>query len=144
MTPEQSALLDKWNSAKNLLKDATATESELRTQVIESFSTVADEMYSGVENIDLGYDNFELKITHNLRYTLDNANDYEAVDNACDRIEALIGEVLTNRLIKRKLELSVSEYKKLGDVSAEALKEINKVLTIKPASKAIEIKKRAR
>lgn len=143
-TQEQYSLLTAWDAAKKTLAEAMMTERELRAKVIEQFSEVTDEMFSGTETIDLQYDSYDLKIVHNLDYKLDNANDYEKVDNALDRIENLIGEVLTDRLVKRKLELSVSEYKKLGDVSKEAVTVINEVLTVKPASKSIEIKKRAR
>lgn len=140
-TTNRDALLTAWKTAKDTLVEATMNERNLRAQVIEAFSE-ADGTYSGTESIDIGY-GFDLKINHLWAYKLDNANDFEKTDKALDDIEKQCehGELLVDRLIKRKLEISVSEYKKLP---ADAVKIIDRVLTITPASKAIEIKKRGK
>lgn len=139
----RDALLTSWKNAKDALTTATLAERELRSQVIAAFSETNDEMYSGTESIDIGF-GYDLKIVHNLKYTLDNSNDFEKTDKALDEIEAAlgdIGELIVDRLVKRKLEISVSEYKELPP---EAKKIIDRVLTIKPASKSVEIKKRGK
>lgn len=143
-TPEQFDLLSRWDNAKKALAAAQAEERILRDQVIAEFSTITNEMHSGTETIDLAYDDYELKIVHNLKYELDKTDSYAKVHEVADKLEKLIGEVLTDRLFKQSFELSVSEYKRLADVSADAKKLVDGVLTIKPASKQIEIKKRAR
>lgn len=135
MTSNRDTILTQWKDAKAKLDVYQATERALRSQVIEAFSNEPEDA-SGVENVDVGW-GYTLKITHKLDYNLDNANDYEATDNALDEIEKLEnGELLAERLVKRKLEISVSEYKKLPPA---AKKIIDRVLTIKPASKRVEL-----
>jgi hypothetical protein len=133
-------ILAQWKVAKTTLDTAKADEATLRDQVVAAFSDVTDEMHSGTETVDIGWGH-ELKIVHSLRYELDKANDYEKTDKALDEIEATLGEevgaLLVDRLVKRKLELSISEYKKLPP---KAKKIIDKVLTIKPGSKSVELK----
>jgi hypothetical protein len=140
LTNSQTDLLARWNAAKTALATATAAEKELRAEVIKLFSTETNEMKSGVENIDLGFDKWELKITHKLNYKL---ADKDAVNVALASITQSMdgGRIIAERLVKWEPELSVSEYNKL-DGAQRTL--INKVLTITPATKAIEIKQRAR
>jgi hypothetical protein len=140
LTNSQTDLLARWNAAKTALAVATAAEKELRAEVIKLFSTETNEMKSGVENIDLGFDKWELKITHKLNYKL---ADKDAVNAALASITQSMegGRIIAERLVKWEPELSVSEYNKL-DGAQRTL--INKVLTITPATKAIEIKQRAR
>lgn len=135
-------LLEAWKTANDKARAAVMIERDLRLQVIEAFSTETNEMASGIENIDIGY-GFDLKIQHKLDYKLDNANDCEALDKALDAIETSMegGKIIAERLVKWKPELSVSEYKLLGN---EQRAMIDKVLTIKPASKSLEIKKRGK
>lgn len=137
MTNNRDAILTEWKTWKANLDVAKAREAELRAQVIEAFSLETDELKSGIENVDIGF-GYKLKIDHKVSYSLDNANDYELTDKALDEIEAKVehGELLVDRLVKRKLELSVSEYKKLP---GDAKKIIDRVLTVKPASKSVEL-----
>lgn len=136
LTNEQTDLLARWQAAKQAVVQATAIENELRAQVIATFSTETDEMKSGVENIDLGFDKWELKITHKLNYKL---GDIIAVKEALGRIASSIdgGHIIADRLVKWKPEVAVSEYNLL-DGGQRAI--FDRVLTITPASKSIEIK----
>lgn len=133
-------LLQSWQAKKAELDALKLAESQLRAEVLAAFSEhVADELFSGVENIDIGQ-GYDLKITHALSYKLDNANDFERTDEALDAIEKLDnGELLAERLVKRKLELSVSEYKKLPPA---AKKIIDRVLTITNAAPTVAIAQR--
>lgn len=134
---EKLNILNAWNNAKRALGEATSVERALRAQVIEAFSTETSEMASGVENIDLG-DGFDLKINHKLDYKL---GDRDSVNDALDAIAKSMngGDIIASRLVKWKPEVSITEYKLLGPIQVGI---INKVLTIKPATKSIEIKKR--
>jgi hypothetical protein len=140
LSQEQTDLLASWQAAKIAAANAVMNERDLRAKVIETFSTETDEMKSGVENIDLGFDKWELKITHAVDYKL---ADSDAVKMALAQIAASIegGSIIADRLVKFKPELSASEYKLLNG-GQRAI--INRVLTIKPASKSIEIKQRSR
>lgn len=137
MTSNRDTILTQWKEWKAKLDEAKKAEAELRKQVIDAFSEENPDTASGTENIDIGY-GYKLKIVHKLEYTLDNANDYEKTDKALDEIEESVehGELLVDRLIRRKLELSVSEYKKLP---AAAKKIIDKVVTTKPGAKSVEL-----
>lgn len=138
-------ILAQWKEAKANLDKWKTEEASLRKLVIETRSEIGNEMHSGMETIDIGW-GYELKIEHKLDYKVDNANDSERVDEAEARIIATVGEelgeVIAARLFKRKFELSISEYKKLLDLpNGAALKKIvDAVITIKPASKSVEIK----
>lgn len=137
----RDSILLAWQDAKAVLAEATLKERELRAAAIEACSTISDEMYSGVENIDIG-GGFDFKITHSLSYKLDNADDYAKLHDALDAMEkGENGKLLAERLVKAKYEISKKEYDLLP---AWAKKLIDPVLTITPASKSVEIKKRAR
>lgn len=140
LSQEQTDLLASWQAAKTAAANAVLHERELRAKVIETFSTETDEMKSGVENIDLGFDKWELKITHAVDYKL---ADIDAVKMALAQIAASheAGSFIADRLVKWKPEMSASEYKLLEGGQRTI---INRVLTIKPASKSIEIKQRSR
>lgn len=137
---EQMALLSKWSAAKAAVASATTIENELRAQVIATFSTETDEMKSGVENVDLGFDKWELKITHKLNYKL---GEIDAVKEALARIATSMegGNIIADRLVKWKPEVAVSEYNLLNG-GQRAI--IDRVLTITPATKAIELKQRSK
>lgn len=138
-------ILNQWKNASAALAAAKAEEAALRPQVIEAFSDITDEMTSGVENVNVGWGH-TLKIERTLRYELDKANDFEKTDAALDEIEALLGqpmgELIVNRLVKRKLEISVTEYKKLLEIPEHGPRVkaiIDRVLTIKPGSASVKL-----
>lgn len=135
-------LLADWKAADEASKLAVEKERDLRKQVIDAFSTETNELKSGVENIDAGW-GFDLKIEHKIVYKLDNANDFEKVEDAIDQMEAFgeLGEHIANSLFKRKYDVSVTEYKKL-DPKYKVI--IDKILTIEPASKSVKLVKRAK
>lgn len=133
------ALLDAWKDAKDALDRVKAAEASLRADLVEAFSVHhAEEIFSGMENIDVGK-GYDLKIEHSLSYKLDQ----EKVESVLDEIEAKFegGSVLADRLCKVKYELAVSEYKKLPE---EARKLVDKILTISPASKSVKLQERKR
>lgn len=136
------ALLIEYEKMQAELARIKLAEAELRKQVIEAVSIhPMDEVFSGTENIDIG-GGYDLKIEHKLDYKLDNANDFEAVDALITRMDADSRmELIVDRLFRRKFELSVTEYKNLPP---EWKKEVDRVLTIKPASKSIKFHKRAK
>ena len=76
-----------------------------------------------------------MKITHKLNYTLGNAN---LVDKALDLIEKSQegGNVIAERLVSWKPELSVREYKLL---SPQQKAYIDTVLTVKPGTPSVEL-----
>lgn len=135
-------LLAAWSQAQRSLSEAKANEAVLRTQVIERFSTVTDEMASGMENIDIGY-GYDLKIERKLNYRLATAKDYEAVHKVIDAIEAMgpAEQLIADRLFKQKFDISVSEYKLL-DGASQIKKLVDGVLTISAATPSVEIKER--
>ena len=133
------ALLQAWKEAKEALDRVKLAEADMRKQVVEVFSEHFDgEIFSGMENIDVGQ-GYNLKIEHSLDYKLDQ----EKIESVLDEIEAKIegGAVLAERLCKVKYELSVSEYKKLPEA---ARLMVDKILTIKPASKSVKLAERKR
>lgn len=131
-------LLSNWQDAKKQLAHYKELEMTLRADVIAACSEENDSMYSGTERVDIGQ-GYDLKITHKLNYSLNQ----ETVDSALDKIEKECehGTLLAERLVKVKYELSVTEYKQLPDA---ARKIIDQVLTIKPASKEVEIVKQSK
>lgn len=92
-------------------------------------------MASGVENVDTGMG--KIKITHKLEYKFTGVPN-DRIDTMLDAIEKSQegGNVIAERLVIWKPELSVSEYKRLMP-QQKAL--VDAILTIKPASKSIEL-----
>lgn len=118
-----------------------AVEAEMRKEIVSAFSEHVEDNFSGTENVDIG-GGYDLKITHALDYKLDNANDYEGVDKIIAEMDDDPRmELIVDRLFKRKLELSVTEYKNLP---AEWRVKVDRVLTIKPAAKSVKFHKRAK
>lgn len=136
LSEEKNALLSAWYEADKTMRAAVDAERELRLQIIETFSTETREDASGVETVSLGRDKWVLKIQHGLNYNLD--KDADKVRSSLDVIAKSMegGKIIADRLVKWKPEISVTEYKKLD---REQREEINKVLTIKPKTKSIEI-----
>lgn len=128
-------VLADWQKAKDVFDLAQANERKLRAEVISLFSEMAsNEMSSGMETVPTGVG--KLKIEHKLDYKLD--ADTDKVDNALDQIEKSMegGNIVAERLVKWKPEISVREYKLL-DAKQKAI--VDKVLTIKPASKSVKL-----
>lgn len=137
------SVLASWQEKKAELDRVKSEEAELRRLVVELFSEhEMDKVHKGTENVDVGQ-GYDLKIVHKLDYKLDNKNDYAELHTVLDKIEKDFegGSVLADRLVKQEFKLSVSEYEKLPEA---ARKLVDRVLTIKPAAKTIELHKRAR
>lgn len=129
------AVLDAWTASKRAFLDAQAKERELRAEVLALFSNeMNNPMASGVENIDTGVG--KLKVTHKLEYKLESDND--KVDAMLDKIEKSMegGNIIAERLVMWKPEISVREYKLL--TPAQKLL-VDPILTIKQASKSVEL-----
>lgn len=134
---DRDKLLAEWKEKKAAFDALQTAERDLRKQVIDAFSQEESEMASGVERVDIGY-GFDLKIQHSLDYKL-GARDL--VNSALDEIEKSQegGNVISERLVNWKPELSISNYRLL---TAHQKAIIDRVLTIKPASKSIKIEPR--
>jgi len=129
------SVLDAWREAVKAHATAQEAERKLRAEVISLFSDMAsNEMSSGMETVPTGIG--KLKIEHKLDYKLD--ADTDKVDTALDQIEKSMegGNIVAERLVKWKPEISVREYKLL-DAKQKAI--VDKVLTIKPASKSVKL-----
>lgn len=128
------AVLDEHRKAVAVLAAAKAREAELRAEVIALFSERTEALASGMENIETGYGT--LKIEHKLNYEL--AKDNDAVDAMLDKLEKSQegGNVIAERLVSWKPEISVREYKLLT-AAQKAL--VDAVLTIKPAAKSVKL-----
>jgi hypothetical protein len=120
-----------------LAKTARDVELLLRRQLVEAFSTQAKPGHSGTENINVGW-GYILKVVHAIDYKLDTADDSAKVTEALNKIEKSMegGNIIADRLVKWKPELSVSEYKKLGPAQ-KAL--IDGVITVKDSTPSVEL-----
>lgn len=127
--------LSLWREAKAAFEAAQANERALRKEVIELFSEHAGEndMFKGTENVETGIG--QVKMVHKIDYKV--TTDDDKLDAALEAIEKsqLGGNVIADRLIVYKAELSVSEYNKLTDAQRQI---IDRVITAKPASKELK------
>lgn len=134
LTPEErDALLLRWQNAKNALELAKETELELRNEIVAGvFDPTKEE---GTETFELG-NGYKIKAVKKLNYTLNNEDD--AVDRALTKIEKLgaEGKFIADRLVKWKPDLSISEYRQLGD---KYKKHIDEVLTVKPGTPSLTL-----
>lgn len=135
---DKNAVLSAWKQASTEAKAWRDRESFLRKQVIDAFSNDQAPGYSGTENIDIGWGH-KLVILHKITYDLDKADNFANVDKALNQIEHSQegGNVIAERLVKWKPELSVSEYKKLTPAQKAM---IDRVITIKDATPSVELK----
>jgi hypothetical protein len=127
-------LIANWVAAKQAATQAIAFERSLRAQLVGLHSHVG-ELHSGTENVAVF--GGTLKIVHKIDYSVTGDND--AVDAMLDTIEKSQegGNVIAERLIRWKPELSVTEYKVLRP-DQRAI--VDKLIETKPASKTIEFK----
>lgn len=135
------AMLVDYEKIQAELVRVKAAEAEMRKSIIAAFSDHIEDNFSGTENVDIG-GGYDLKITHTLDYKLDTADDYDAVDKIIAEMDKDARmELIVDRLFRRKLEISVTEYKNLP---AEWKVKVDRVLTIKPAAKSVKFHKRGR
>lgn len=138
---ETNDLLLAWNSEKSTLASVKARESAMRAEIVRRFFPKIEK---GTNRFDLGK-GYKLKAVHDLNYSVENG------DKLTDVLKRMSetgneGPFIAARIIKRKPELSVSEYNALlnnaddGNGTARAILTIlNEILTIKPGSTALEI-----
>lgn len=116
----RQAKLNAWNDAKAALAKAQELERSLRAEVISIFSDVNETVLtSGTENVNVP--GGKLKIERSIEYKLGRTiNDKVVCDNdEVDKILDMIeksqegGNVIAERLVSWKPEISVREYKLL-------------------------------
>ncbi len=124
-------VFDDWLKAKAELAKWKAEEQALREQVV-ALKSDKPTMFAGTENIEVP--GGKLKIVHKLNYKI--VADGDKLDGALDKIEKSVegGNVIADRLVTYKPELSVREYKLLN---ATQQKIIDECIEIKPASKEV-------
>lgn len=134
----RTAMIEDWKTASRLAKEAIADERQKRLDLITLFSAHADpnDLHASMENVDLPNGEM-LKIQHKVDYKLGNADEVVKQLNLIEQSQEG-GNVIAERLVVWKPEISVTNYKLLNPIQ-KAL--IDKVLTVKAASKSIEIKK---
>jgi len=133
---ERTRLFDDWQAKKKEFEAAQVAEREARAAMMEAWSDrMNDPMASGAESIDTGFG--KLTITHNLDYKVTGSDD--ALEAALSDIEKSQegGNVIAERLVTFEPKLSVREYKLLSDTQRAI---VDKVITIKPASKSVSFK----
>lgn len=142
-------LLVSWQKAKDAVDAAKEYEMDLRKYISNREFPDAKE---GTNNKELG-NGYKLKTVKKLNYNLKAPVDYkgstvDAVDDCIDNISKILpneGPFITERLFNWKVDLSISEYRKLQEESEtfpqkkKVLDEVNKVLEIKEAAPTLEI-----
>ena len=153
LTPEQTLerarkAVAAWQSSVKPFQEWKAFEAAKR---LEAAQLCFPNPVKSTQRFDLG-GGYKLKLVYGLTYTLGDKDLVDPILNekvlietqvrgTLEAIEALgpVGELLANRLIKFKPELSEAEYKALSsegatEIHAEAKKLIDTILIIKPAS----------
>lgn len=124
---KRNELLEEWADTSEKIKELRAKEAELRTKIVENLFD--PEKVEGTENLELGA-GYKLKCVKKQNYKLSNKDGQ--LEKAIDKLE----EIIADRLIIYKAEISVREYKQLDDKSR---KIIDKVLTVSPATPSVSI-----
>lgn len=134
---KRDAALNEWVAAKKALDEAKARENAARMALIATASDVADPMATGTENVPFGAGTLKIVRTLNYKFTTDN----DGIDTVLDAIEKSMegGNIIAERLVKWKGELSLSEYKLL---SPENRARIDRILEVRPATPSVEFKAR--
>ena len=126
--PVTQSEIDNWYRIVKELKALKKTESVLRKRISSFYFPTPDE---GTNTHDLG-GGFNLKLTSKLTRSID-----EALLQA-HKLEFVDFDIDVDKLIKLKPSLVLSQYKKLSDKQTLIF---DQVLTIKPATPALEIVK---
>lgn len=135
LTKEQ--ILQKWLDAKKVLDDAKDLEMQMRNAVVAAFP-FTEGAKEGTHRVDLA-NGWQLKVVLKQNYNLNKDTDkaLTAYENAgATDVEKALRADLTERLVKWKPTLSISEYRNLD---AAALKALEPVLTITDGSPALEL-----
>ena len=135
-TANRDAKILAWEAAVKALAAAKDAEAALRKEVLaEAFAFDPEALREGTENFELG-NGYKLKAVFKISRNLNNEN--EAVDKLLSKIEKTgpEGAFIAERLVKWKLELSVSEYKKLPE---KFKKMFDEVVTSKEAMPSLEL-----
>jgi hypothetical protein len=134
---KRETAINEWRAAKAALDAAKVRENDARAALIATVSDIADPMATGTENIDIG--SGVVKIVRKLNYSFTTDND--GIDAVLDEIEKSMegGNIIADRLVKWKGELSLSEYKLL---TPENRARIDRILEAKPATPSVEFKAR--
>ena len=135
-TANRDAKILAWEAAVKALAAAKDAEAALRKEVLaEAFAFDPEALREGTENFELG-NGYKLKAVFKISRNLNNEN--EAVDKVLSKIEKTgpEGAFIAERLVKRKPELSVSEYKKLPE---KFKKLFDEVVTSKEAMPSLEL-----
>lgn len=135
--------LNDWLNAKKEFQAAQAKERALRAEVESLFSNEdLSALLSGTESINTGLGTIKFKRTIEYKFSRDVngkqvAYDNEVIHNMLDAIEKNTkgGNVIADRLVNWKPELSVREYKLL---SPENKKRVDALLSSKQGSTAVE------
>lgn len=143
------AALVQWQSAKDALETAKEAEMNLRKYCFQLAFTDAKE---GMNSLELG-SGYVLKGGKKLNYNLKAPVGYDgdavdAVDEVAEKFGQISneGKFIAERLFKFKVDLSVSEYRKLTEDAKHSagakvmLTELNKVLEISEGSPTLEIR----
>jgi hypothetical protein len=136
-TPEQFELesaIERWENACEDLAAAKAAESAFRAAVLKLISN-GSEFAEGTTNIPVVtnlYPAHKIVVKHPYYYSVDKTVWFEkVVPNLPEHL------VRDEALVKIKLDLSVREYRKLSQAH---LTFVNRAVTFKPGSPAIELK----
>lgn len=124
---DRDKLLIAWQEAEKQLEFFKAKEMELRKACVALLGDPNKK--KGTENIELG-NGYKAKIVKTERFGFikgsDNKTNREAIEQALQKIEAYgpAGELIAERLVAWKPELSVSEYNKLPDDMKAIIDEV--------------------
>lgn len=133
-----TALLQLWQAKYAELENAKAAEMGLRKAVFEVQFPDAKE---GTQRVAIGNGWF-LKAVYPMNYRLD-GDKTEGVQEAIAKLGAK-AEVVGDRLVNWKPELSIKEYRllekqELSDIEQQIKKLIDGVLTVKPGAPQLEL-----
>lgn len=132
----QDAKILEWKRVSEQLADLKEIEMKLRKELIsECFNADLEAIAEGTESLDLG-SGYKLKATFKANRSF--SVDADTVEEALDKFNryGAEGQILADRLVKWKPELSVSEYRKLPP---KFLKIIDEIIITKPASPSLEL-----
>lgn len=123
-------LIQNWLVAVKALESAKALEMDLRTQVSK---LCFPEPTEGTNTLELG-NGYKLKLQHKFNYTLGGNEEVEMALNKIANTDNE-GNFIAERLVNWKPSLAIKEYREADE---KYKVHLNKVLTIKPASPALE------
>lgn len=136
---ERDQLLVEWQQAKKTLDAAKEKELELRKRIVEETDLFDPTKETGTQTVQLGQ-GWKVKATKGLNYNV--ANKEGETFTVLAELDKMGNELISHiakELFSFKPEVRKTKLKELAEISPDAHRLVESVITTKPATPSLEL-----